>query len=82
MTIPVTFQTVLSREGNEKRINGKENKFQLIRQGYEIYPLDKKIPVYKCNGQKLCGEGIITKMIWENNSTSIIYELISLKSVN
>jgi Protein of unknown function (DUF2584) len=80
MGMPFELNTMIVTKGHEKRVG--ENLFVLEKEGYRLYPIDIPIDVRKTIDSDTNGTGVIKKVEWQNNSTSITYQLISLNSTN
>ncbi len=73
MGMPMELNTMIVTKGNEKRIG--ENEFQLEKQDYRLYPLDVPIEVKKTIDSETSVKAVIKKLEWENNLTTITYQL-------
>lgn len=80
MGMPLELNTMIVTKGNEKRIG--ENDFVLEKKDYRLYPLEIPIEVKKTIDSESTAIAIIKKLEWENNITTITYQLISLHSTN
>jgi hypothetical protein len=80
MGMPLEVNTMVVTKGREKRV--KENLFFLEKEGYRLYPIDIPIEVRKTINSDSNGTALIKKLEWQNNSTTITYQLISLNSTN
>jgi len=80
MGMPFELNTMIVTKGNEKRIG--ENTFQLVKNGYRLYPIDIPLEVRRTIESDIIGTGIIKKIDWSNNKTMLTYNLISLNSTN
>jgi len=80
MGMPVEFNTMIVTKGKEVRID--ENTFELIKDGYRIYPIDIPIEVRKSKSGEVTGQAIVQKLELTNTSTIITYRLINLNSTN
>ena len=80
MGMPFELNTMIVTKGREKRV--AENLFLLEKEGYRLYPIDIPIDVRKTIESDTSGTGIIEKVEWQNNSTWLTYQLISLNSTN
>jgi hypothetical protein len=80
MGMPVEFNTMIVTKGKEQRI--EENIFQLMKEGYRIYPIDIPIEVRKVKDGEIAGEAIIEKLELNENKTIVTYRLIALNSTN
>ena len=80
MGMPFELNTLIVTKGREKRV--EENLFQLEKEGYRLYPIDIPIDVRKTLESDTSGSAVIKKVEWQNNSTLITYQLISLNSTN
>ena len=80
MGMPLELNTMIVTKGREKRV--EENLFVLEKEGYRLYPLEIPIDVRKTMDSESSGTAVIKKVEWENSSTTLTYQLISLKSTN
>ena len=80
MGMGLELNTMVVTKGNEERL--EENTFQLVKEGYRLYPMEIPIEVKRTIDGETNGIGKITKLQWENGETVITYELISLNSTN
>ncbi|MBY0146502.1 DUF2584 domain-containing protein [Neobacillus niacini] len=80
MGMPFELNTLIVTKGREKRV--EENLFQLEKEGYRLYPIDIPIDVRKTLESDTSGSAVIKKVEWQNSSTMITYQLISLNSTN
>jgi hypothetical protein len=78
--MPLELNTMIVTKGNEKRIG--ENNFVLEKKDYRLYPLEIPIEVKKTIDSESTAMAVIKKLEWENNLTTITYQLISLHSTN
>ena len=78
--MPLELNTMIVTKGNEKRIG--ENDFVLEKKDYRLYPLEIPIEVKKTIDSESTAMALIKKLEWENNMTTITYQLISLHSTN
>ncbi|MEH7463542.1 DUF2584 family protein [Bacillus thuringiensis] len=65
----------------EKRLHTEDNTFQLTLEGYHLFVVDEILPVYKTR-QELVGSAVVKKVEWAEGKTTLLYQLISLQSVN
>ncbi|EKN65978.1 hypothetical protein BABA_17582 [Neobacillus bataviensis LMG 21833] len=80
MGMPLELNTMIVTKGREKRV--EENLFVLVKEGYRLYPIDIPIDVKKTMDSDSSGSAVIKKVEWENSSTTITYQLVSLNSTN
>ena len=80
MGMPLELNTMIVTKGNEKRMG--ENDFVLEKKDYRLYPLEIPIEVRKTIDSETTAMVLIKKLEWENNMTTITYQLISLHSTN
>lgn len=80
MGMPLELNTLIITKGRETRI--EENLFQLVKEGYRLYPIEIPIDVKKTLDSDSSGTAIIIKVEWQANHTTITYQLISLNSTN
>ncbi|WP_026693586.1 DUF2584 domain-containing protein [Peribacillus kribbensis] len=81
MGMPLELNTMIVTKGREQR-EQSNNSFKLEKEGYRLYPLDIPIEVRKTKEADTSGTAVIKKLEWENQSTVITYELVSLNSTN
>jgi hypothetical protein len=80
MGMPLELNTMIVTKGREKRV--KENVFLLEKEGFRLYPIEIPIDVRKTMDSDSSGTAVIKKVEWQNSSTTITYQLISLNSTN
>ncbi len=80
MGMPLELNTMIVTKGKEDRV--ASNDFTLVKEGYRLYPINIPLQVRKTIDGDTVGTGIIKKVTWEENQTTITYELTSLHSVN
>ncbi len=80
MGMPLELNTMIVTKGKEHR--QQENFFQLIKDGYRLYPMHVPLEVKRTIQGELSGTAEIYRVEWRDNSTIISYELISLQSSN
>jgi hypothetical protein len=80
MGMPLEVNTMIVTKGNELRI--EENLFELTKKGYRLYPIDIPLEVKKLMNSDTSGQALIKKVVLENETTTITYQLISLNSTN
>lgn len=80
MGMPLELNTLIVTKGREKRI--EENLFELEKEGYRLYPIEIPVDIRKTLYCSSSGMALIKRVTWENNVTTITYQLISLNSTN
>jgi Protein of unknown function (DUF2584) len=80
MGMPLELNTMIVTKGNEIRI--KENDFILVKKDYRLYPLEVPIEVRKTKESEPTALAVITKLVWENQETTITFQLVSLNTTN
>ncbi|WLR50382.1 DUF2584 domain-containing protein [Bacillus tianshenii] len=80
MGMPLELITNIITNGEAKRI--QDNTFELIKDGYRLYPLDVVLEVRKTEDGDVNAQAMIRKITWEDNKTILIYDLTSLHSPN
>ncbi|APH03990.1 DUF2584 domain-containing protein [Bacillus weihaiensis] len=80
MGMPVEFNTIIVTKAKEQRI--AENTFELLKDGYRIYPIDIPVEVRKTKTGEVTGEAVVEKLQLTENQTIITYKLIQLNSTN
>lgn len=78
--MPVEFNTMIVTKGRETRID--ENTFELLKEGYRIYPIDIPVEVRKTKSGEMTGQAIVQKLELSNTNTILTYRLINLNSTN
>ena len=73
MGMPLELNTMIVTKGNERRIG--ENDFVLEKKDYRLYPLEIPIEVKKTIDSEPTAMALIKKLEWENNMTTITYQL-------
>ena len=73
MGMPLELNTMIVTKGNEKRMG--ENDFVLEKKDYRLYPLEIPIEVKKTIDSETTAMALIKKLEWENNMTTITYQL-------
>lgn len=76
----INYQSILITDGSEVRIG--ENIFEVIKEGYELYPMEQILDFKKKEIEQSNGKIKIKEITWRSNLTVLTYELISLNSVN
>lgn len=59
-----------------------EKNFRLIKDNYQMFPLDHPLPIHTFAEKVPFGKAVIHRVEWESHRTTIEYELVSLTSVN
>ena len=67
-------------DGLENRL--ENDSYLLELKGYHVYPLDKELLIYKKRLERPFGRVIINKIAWEKGVTFVVYNLVSLNTVN
>ncbi|MED1440057.1 DUF2584 domain-containing protein [Aeribacillus composti] len=80
MGMPLELNTMIITKGKEKRI--EENVFQLVKDGYRLYPMNIPLEVRKTLTSDPTGTAEIIKLEWADNKTVLTYNLTSLYSTN
>jgi hypothetical protein len=80
MGMPLELNTMVVTKGNEQRID--ENTFTLTKKDYRLYPLEIPIEVKETRDSETAELAVIKKLEWENEKTTITYQLISLNTAN
>ncbi|ENQ3106439.1 DUF2584 family protein [Bacillus cereus] len=75
------MHTKIIANETEKRLHTEDNIFQLMLEGYHLFVVDEILPVYKTR-QELVGSAVVKKVEWAEGRTTLLYQLISLQSVN
>ncbi|MBO9129291.1 DUF2584 family protein [Bacillus sp. 165] len=65
----------------EIRMEGEHNQFELTLQGYHLFPIEQPLNLYKTE-KELTGTAVVKAITWKQEHTEILYQLISLHSVN
>jgi hypothetical protein len=80
MGMPLELNTIIVTKSREKRV--EENLFFLEKDGYRLYPMDIPIEIRKTIDSDSNGIALIKKVEWQNSTTTLTYQLISLNSTN
>ena len=80
MGMPLELNTMIVTKGKEKRLN--ENNFTLVKNEYRLYPMGIPIEVRKTIDSERDAIAKIKKLEWENEQTTLYYELVSLNTTN
>lgn len=80
MGMPLELNTMIITKGREKRV--EENLFQLVKEGYRLYPLDIPLEIKNTIDGDSRGLAIIKKLEWHDNQTVLAYQLVSLYTTN
>ncbi|WAA11785.1 DUF2584 family protein [Fervidibacillus halotolerans] len=80
MAMPFELEIEIVTEGKEKRLN--DNNFQLLKEGYHLYPLNTPLKVKRFLDHNPVGEGVIYKMELSDGITTIQYKLTTLHTTN
>lgn len=80
MGMPMELNTLIVTDGKEKRI--RHNEFELVKEGYQLYPMQTPLEVKHSPDSEYRATGMIKKIVWEEHKTMIYYELIALHSTN
>lgn len=76
----LNFEASLVTEGLEVRIS--DDYYSLKIEGYRCYSMDQAIEIKKYNHSTAFGKAKVTESTWKQGETHLIYQLLSLKSVN
>ncbi|WP_170007997.1 DUF2584 family protein [Bacillus fonticola] len=76
----VTWETKLVTEGKAKRL--KQNTFELLLDGYHLFPIGEELTLYKTAASEPSGTATVSSLKWEADQTVLRYELHSLHSTN
>ncbi|WP_181348397.1 DUF2584 family protein [Thalassobacillus sp. CUG 92003] len=82
MSTPLSMEWKLITEGKEKRVNAEENIFEIVFDGYKIFPMEETIEIKRHIKSDQIGSGQIVELWLKNNQTVCRYQLVSLYSVN
>lgn len=80
MGMPLELNTMIVTKGNEQRVN--EIDFILVKKDYRLYPIEIPLEVRKTKESDPTAIAVIKKMVWENQQTTITYQLVSLNTTN
>jgi hypothetical protein len=80
MGMPLELNTMIVTKGKEQRL--EENLFILEKDDYRLYPIEIPLDIRRSKESDTSGTAVIKKMEWENGKTRIIYQLVSLNSIN
>ncbi|QHS22524.1 DUF2584 family protein [Virgibacillus sp. MSP4-1] len=82
MSVPLTIEWKLVTNEEERRMNVKENIFEITFSGYKLFPIDVPIDIMRHEDSDQIGSAIVKKITFEKNQTVCQYQLVSLYSVN
>lgn len=82
MSMPLTIESRLITMGKEKRVQEKENVFEVEFEGYHLFPLEEDIEVMRNEQSDQIGTAKVLEVTLGSNKTRCKYKLISLFSVN
>lgn len=82
MSMPLAIEWKLITHGKEKRIDGKENLFEISFDGFKLFPLNETIELRRNDVSDQIGIGKIVELTWRDEKTICKYQLISLYNVN
>ncbi|KGP93064.1 hypothetical protein N780_12115 [Pontibacillus chungwhensis BH030062] len=82
MTMPLSLDTKIITLGKEKRVQEKENVFELYLDQYCLFPIDELLEISRTADSEQTGTAKIVEMTWARGQTRLVYQLISLYSVN
>ncbi|WP_338472013.1 DUF2584 domain-containing protein [Niallia sp. XMNu-256] len=74
MGMPLELNTMIVTKGKEDKVG--DNEYVLKKQDYRLYPLDIPIEIKKTIDSEKSAKAMIKKVVWENNITTITYQLI------
>lgn len=80
MGMPLEMNTMIVTKGNEKRL--EENLFVLEKDQYRLYPIEIPLDIRRTKESETTGTAVIKKLEWEQGKTKIMYQLISLNTIN
>jgi hypothetical protein len=80
MGMTLELNTMIVTKGNEKR--KEDNEFELVKEGYRLYPIDIPVEVRKTIHGEVNGMAKIVKLTWGDNHTVLTYKLFALNSTN
>ncbi|MGE6259427.1 DUF2584 domain-containing protein [Heyndrickxia sporothermodurans] len=80
MGMPLELNTMIVTKGNEKRL--EENLFVLEKDQYRLYPIEIPLDIRRTKESETTGTAVIKKLEWEQGKTKIMYQLISLNTIN
>jgi hypothetical protein len=80
MGMGLELNTMIVTKGKEERL--EENTFQLVKEGYRLYPMEIPVTVKRTKDGETNGIGEVKRLQWENGKTIITYQLKSLNSTN
>lgn len=76
----IQIESLIQTRGKEKRT--EDNNFELVLDGYHLYPMDVPIPVKRGEADVPLGEAVIKSLLFSQGKTKIIYTLTALKNIN
>lgn len=82
MSTPISMEWVIYTEGKERRVNAEDNLFEMVMDGYKLFPLNEPLEIKRNKYSKIIGSGSIEELVLKNHTTTCKYRLLSLYSVN
>jgi hypothetical protein len=80
---PFCIQHKIVTHGKESRKNNQnDNLFTVTLNGYHLFPMDEKISIHKKKDNPPFGTAIIHQQAHQNGKTLLLYELLSISTVN
>lgn len=80
MGMPIELNTKIVTKGEETRM--QDNSFELVKDGYRLYPIEIPIEVCKTVDGEVSGTALIDAITWTGKQTLLSYRLVSLNSTN
>ncbi|SDI99225.1 DUF2584 family protein [Salimicrobium halophilum] len=82
MATPFSMTWVLITEGKEKRLDPNDNLFEVVFDGYQLFPMNEHLEVRRHEKSDQIGTADIEQLTLKDGTTICHYRLISLYSVN
>lgn len=82
MSTPFSMEWKLVTNGKEKRVGETDNIFEVVFDGYKLFPIQEPIDLMRLENKDQIGTAKVVKLIFEESQTICRYQLISLYSVN
>ncbi|MCP8616097.1 DUF2584 family protein [Salirhabdus salicampi] len=82
MSIPLTVEWRIITRGREQRVNQEDNTFEIVFDGYKLFPLDEPIDIMRHEDSDQIGTAKVKKLAMAEQKTVCTYQLVSLYSVN
>ncbi|WP_347860515.1 DUF2584 family protein [Salimicrobium sp. PL1-032A] len=82
MATPFSMRWVLVTEGKERRLDPNDNLFEVVFDGYHLFPMNEHLEVRRHEKSDQIGTADIEQLSLKDGKTLCHYRLVSLYSVN